>query len=106
MNKYFISSILVFSMIFSLLVLSVRKVKALCSDLNAPYNYTYSTTLQFEGETLSQRIAKTASCELKSRKCMNAVTISQFCGLYGGYYWPYFRTSSYGLGGYGGLYGG
>jgi len=61
MSKYFISSILVFSMIFSLLFLSVKKVEALYRDLNAPYNYTYSTNIQVEGETLAQRIAKAAS---------------------------------------------
>lgn len=94
MNKYSISIVLVFSMIFSLLVLSVKKVEALRSDLNAPYKYTYSTTIQFEGETLSQRIAKTASCELQDSKYIRAESNNRICGLYGSslygrLYWPY-----------------
>ena len=66
MNNYSISIVLVFSMIFSLLLLSVKKVEALYGDLNAPYNYTYSTSILVEGETLAQRIAKAASFDLVS----------------------------------------
>lgn len=103
MSKYFISSILVFSMIFSLLVLSVKKVAALHNALNAPYNFTYSTTIQFEGETLSQRIAKAASYELKSSKSITVEANKRFCGgLYGGYGGLYGYYSGYW--GYGGLY--
>ena len=89
MNKYSVSIVLVFSMIFSLLVLSVKKVQALRSDLNAPYKYTYSATIHFENESLSQRIAKTACCELQDSKCISPESNNQFCyygGLYGGLY--------------------
>ena len=110
MNNYSISMVLIFSMIFSLLFLSVKKVEALFGDLYAPYNYTYSTTIAFEGETLSQKIAKAASSKLKSSKCISAESNSRFCGLYGGYYWPYYYygSSLYGgtfYGGCAGLYG-
>ncbi len=119
MNNYSISIVLVFSMIFSLLFFSVKKVEALYGDLNAHYNYTYSTTIVFEGETLSQKIAKAASWELKSSECISAKSNSLFCGLYGsslygGYYWPYYGGyygsslyggSLYGGSFYGGLYG-
>ena len=102
MSKYSLSIVLLFSMIFSLMVLSVRKVEALCNDLNAPYKYTYSTTIHFEGETLSQRIAKTASCELKLGKYHTIDSNKQYCGgLYGGYGGLY---SVYG--GFYGLYSG
>ena len=107
MNKHSISIVLVFFMIFSLLFLSVKKVEALYGELNAPYNYTYSTNIQVEGETLAQRIAKAASCELKSSECISAESNSRFCyyggSLYGGYYWPYYG-GYYGSSLYGGSY--
>ena len=108
MNKHSISIVLVFFMIFSLLFLSVKKVEALYGELNAPYNYTYSTNIQVEGETLAQRIAKAASCELKSSECISAKSNGRFCGLYGssvygGYYWPYYG-GYYGSSLYGGSY--
>ena len=84
MNNYSLSIVLVFFMTFSLLFLSAKKVEALYGDLNAPYNYTYTTTIQFEGETLSQRIAKAASCELKFSECISTESNNRFCGLYGG----------------------
>jgi len=99
-------------MIFSLLFLSIKKVEALYNDLNAPYNYTYTTNIQLEGKTLPQRIAKAASCNLKCSECPGTKPKSLYCQYYGGYgglyggYGGIYGSSLYGSSLYGSLYGG
>ena len=96
MNAYFLDILLAFSMIFSLLFLSVKKVNALYNTLYIPYNYSYSINVRVEGDPETS-ITEAASGKIRCNEYLCTKSNNQYCQYYGG--------SLYG-GIYGGLYSG